>query len=54
VKQAEFALARINGGIRLHPETETSMRTTRQRIHRNWLVFAWATLIIFALAYITH
>jgi len=51
IRQAESALERVNsGGIRLHPETESSMQAARARMQRNWLIFAWAALIVFALA----
>jgi ubiquinone biosynthesis protein len=53
LRQAESVLSRVNGGgIKLHPETEASMQATRRRIHRNWLIFAWAALIVFTLIHV--
>ena len=52
LRQAERALERVNsGGIRLHPDTESSMQNARRRVHRDWLIFAWAALAVAALAY---
>lgn len=53
VREAEAALSRVtSGGIKLHPETESSMQAARSRIHRDWLIFAWGALVVFALAYL--
>lgn len=52
LRQAELALVKVNsGGLRLHPETESSMQATRSRIHRNWLIFAWAALVVAVVVY---
>ena len=54
IRQADAALSRVSdGGIKLHPETVTTLQAQRQRFHREWLWLGWAALILLALAHIT-
>ncbi len=55
LRDAEMVLSRVSGGgIKLHPETTSTMEAARQRLQRQWLILGWAALAVFVLAYITH
>jgi len=52
VNKADSLLAKVgDGGIKLHSETVTRMELQKQKFHRDWLVFAWGSLIVFAIIY---
>jgi ubiquinone biosynthesis protein len=53
LRQAEAALERVNsGGLKLHPDTQSSMQNARSSVHRDWLIFAWVALVVAAFIYL--